>query len=69
MLVAEGACEIGLDPIVALWDLAPLQVIVEEAGGVFTDFDGGARIDGGSAISSNGLVHQAALTILRGGPQ
>jgi histidinol-phosphatase len=69
MLVAEGACEIGLDPIVAVWDLAPLQVIVEEAGGVFTDFDGGARIDGGSAISSNGLVHQAALTILRGGPQ
>jgi histidinol-phosphatase len=66
MLVAEGACEIGLDPIVSVWDLAPLQVIVEEAGGMFTDFDGVARIDGGSALSSNGSLHQAALRILRG---
>ena len=67
MLVAEGACEIGLDPIVDVWDLAALQVIVEEAGGVFTDLTGAARADGGSAISSNGLVHDAALHILRGG--
>ena len=68
MLVAEGACEIGLDPIVSIWDLAALQVIVEEAGGTFTDFKGEPRADGGSAISSNGLVHEAALRILRGEP-
>jgi histidinol-phosphatase len=66
MLVAEGACEIGLDPIVSLWDLAALQVIVEEAGGRFTDFAGAARADGGSAISSNGLLHAEALAILQG---
>ena len=68
MLVAEGACDIGLDPVVSLWDLAALQVIVEEAGGRFTDLDGVARPDGGSAISSNGILHDEALAILTGGP-
>ena len=67
MMVAEGVCDIGLDPIVSLWDLAPLQVIVEEAGGKFTSFAGEARPDGGSAISSNGLLHEAARSILTGG--
>jgi histidinol-phosphatase len=66
MLVAEGVCDIGLDPIVSLWDLAALQVIVEEAGGSFTDFGGQARPDGGSAISSNGLLHGTARSILSG---
>ncbi len=61
MLVAEGACDIGLDPIAAEWDLAALQVIVEEAGGRFTDFDGNPRPDGGSGISTNGLLHDAVL--------
>lgn len=64
MLVAEGVCDAGLDPIVSLWDLAALQVIVEEAGGTFTDFDGAARPDGGSAISSNGLIHDEVRSIL-----
>jgi histidinol-phosphatase len=64
MLVAEGACDIGLDPIVSLWDLAALQPIVEEAGGRFTDFGGRPRPDGGSAVSSNGLLHDDALAIL-----
>lgn len=66
MLVAEGACDIGLDPVASLWDLAALAVVVEEAGGRFTDLTGVARADGGSAISSNGLVHDAALAMLGG---
>jgi histidinol-phosphatase len=66
MLVAEGVCDIGLDPIASLWDLAALQVIVEEAGGRFTSFSGEARPDGGSAISSNGLLHERARSILTG---
>jgi histidinol-phosphatase len=41
-------------------------VIVEEAGGKFTDFSGAARIDGGSAVSSNGLVHDAVIAVLSG---
>jgi histidinol-phosphatase len=65
MLVAEGAAEIAIEPSVALWDLAALQVIVEEAGGRFTDLHGDARADGGSAISSNGLLHDAALEAFR----
>ena len=65
-LVAEGACDIGLDPDVSLWDLAALQVIVEEAGGRFTDLEGVPRPDGGSAVSSNGLLHEAALATLGG---
>ena len=41
-----------------------VQVIVEEAGGTFTNLAGEARADGGSAVSSNGLLHAAVLTAL-----
>jgi len=61
MLVAEGAVEIAIEPAVAIWDMAPVQIIVEEAGGRFTDMRGESRIDGGSALSTNGLVHDAVL--------
>ncbi|MDQ6837275.1 MAG: histidinol phosphatase [Actinomycetota bacterium] len=66
VLVAEGACDIGLDPIANLWDLAALQVIVEEAGGRFTDLAGVSRPDGGSAVSTNGLLHHEVLGLLTG---
>jgi histidinol-phosphatase len=65
-LVAEGAMDLAAEPIVNPWDVAPLQVLVEEAGGRFTDLSGRARIDGGSAISSNGTLHEAALGLLGG---
>jgi histidinol-phosphatase len=66
MLVAEGAIDGAIDAIgVSAWDLAAVQVIVEEAGGTFTDFAGEARIDGGSAISSNGHLHPALLDAVR----
>ena len=62
MLVAEGAVDGAIDAIgVSLWNLAAVQVIVEEAGGTFTDFAGEHRVDGGSAISSNGLLHADLL--------
>ena len=64
MLVAEGAVEIGLDPQVSLWDLAAPKIIVEEAGGRFTDLTGTATADGGSAIATNGLVHEEARAII-----
>jgi histidinol-phosphatase len=66
MLVAEGSVEIGLDPEASLWDLAAMQVIVEEAGGRFTDLEGLRRADGGSAVASNGPLHEAVLEILGG---
>ena len=66
MLVAEGAVDGAIDAIgVSVWDLAAVQVIVEEAGGTFTDFAGEHRIDGHSAISSNGLLHADLLEAVR----
>ena len=61
VLVAEGAVDIAVEPAVSVWDVAAIQVIVEEAGGRFTDLAGAARPDGGSALSSNGLLHDAVL--------
>jgi histidinol-phosphatase len=66
LLVAEGSAEIGLDPEVSLWDLAALQVIVEEAGGRFTDLSGRPTPAGGSAVSTNGILHEEVLKILNG---
>jgi histidinol-phosphatase len=65
ILVAEGAADVAAEPVVALWDLAPLLVIVEEAGGRFTDLAGNRTADGGSAVSTNGLLHDAVLDALR----
>jgi histidinol-phosphatase len=65
VLVAEGAVDIAAEPEVSLWDVAPIQVIVEEAGGRFTDIEGEARPDGGSAVSTNGLLHDEVLAALR----
>jgi len=61
MLVAEGAAEIAIEPEVAHWDMAAVQVIVEEAGGRFTNLRGQARADGGSGVSTNGVLHEAVL--------
>lgn len=61
MLVAEGCGEMALDPIVMPWDIAPLQIIVEEAGGRATTVAGERSIYTGSLISTNGLLHDEAL--------
>ena len=62
MLVAEGAVDAAVDARgVREWDLAAVQVIVEEAGGRFSDATGSPRIDGGTAVTSNGLLHEALL--------
>lgn len=64
-LVAEGAIDLAAEPVVNVWDVAAVQVVVEQAGGRFTDLDGNPRHDGGTALSSNGLLHDAALAYLR----
>jgi len=68
VLVAEGSADISVEPVMNLWDNAPLQVILEEAGGRFTDLDGVARSDGGNALSTNGRLHDEALAALRRRP-
>jgi histidinol-phosphatase len=64
-MVAEGAIDLAAEPVVSPWDVAAVQVLVEQAGGRFTDLDGIARYDGATALSSNGLLHDAALALLR----
>jgi histidinol-phosphatase len=66
MLVAEGAVDFSAEPEAKLWDLAALQIIVEEAGGTFTDLAGQATPEGGSVVCSNGRLHQAVLATLTG---
>ena len=58
MLVAEGAVDVAVDAVgVEPYDLAAVKVIVEEAGGTFTDRDGVATHEHDTAISTNGLLH------------
>ena len=61
---AEAWLEAGVKP----WDIAALKVMVEEAGGRFTDFEGGpGALDGGRALASNSLVHAHVVRALSGG--
>ena len=69
MLVAEGACDISAEPEVNLWDLAALQIIVTEAGGRFTSLEGEATPGGGSAVCTNGHLHDEVLARLRDSQQ
>ncbi len=64
VLTAEGSVDVAIEAGVKPWDLAALQVIVTEAGGRLTDFSGVDRIDGGSAVTSNGILHDRVLRIL-----
>ncbi len=65
MLVAEGAVEAALDWTSKPWDLAPLILIVTEAGGKSTSLKGNATIYEQSLLSTNGKVHEEALAVLR----
>jgi histidinol-phosphatase len=64
LLVAEGAAEAAIEPQAAIWDIAPLKVIVEEAGGRCTDWSGNGALADGTALSTNGLVHEEMLDAL-----
>ena len=65
MLVAEGAVDAAVDAVgIGAWDLAAVQVIVEEAGGRLSDFAGEARFDSGTGLSSNGLLHAELLAAI-----
>lgn len=65
VLVAEGAAEVMVDHGVNPWDIAATKAIIEEAGGVFTDWDGRQTIERPDVVASNGLVHEEAVSILR----
>lgn len=65
ILVATGRAEVMLDPIMNIWDCAPLLPIVEEAGGTFTNWRGEKTIRGGHAISTNGLLFDEVMSIIK----
>lgn len=63
-LLAEGAVDIAAEPEVSLWDLAALDILVREAGGTFTNLAGQPGPHGGSAVATNGRLHDAVLARL-----
>ena len=65
-LVAEGALDIATDRVVEYWDYAPLQLLVEEAGGRCTTFAGTPPAPGESLLTTNGIVHDDAVALLSG---
>jgi len=67
LLVATGRADVMVDPIVAVWDLAGLVPVIEEAGGTFTDWQGKCTIHSGQSIATNGLVHEEVLKVVQGG--
>ena len=64
MHVAEGAVDLACEPELELYDMAALVPIVVEAGGRFTDFEGGEGPWGGCALATNGLLHEDVLGLL-----
>lgn len=63
--VAEGKAEIYVETDLKPWDLAPCKIVVEEAGGRFTDLAGVPTIHSGNALATNGRLHDLALSMLR----
>jgi histidinol-phosphatase len=64
-LVATGAADVMVDPLVEIWDIAPMAVILPEAGGRFTSLAGRETILERSGISSNGLLHEEVVQAFR----
>jgi histidinol-phosphatase len=54
-----------VDPIVAPYDIGPMPVLLEEAGGRFTDLAGVCTIESGNGVATNGHVHEELLSLLR----
>jgi histidinol-phosphatase len=65
-LVATGRAEVMLDPVMEVWDAGPLQVVLEEAGGSFTDWKGTPTIHNRECIATNGLLYDEIMRLVRG---
>jgi histidinol phosphatase-like enzyme (inositol monophosphatase family) len=66
LMVATGRAEVMIDPIMNLWDAAPLMPIIEEAGGRFSDWTGRPTVHSGEALATSGLVADEVLALVRG---
>lgn len=65
-LVAAGSTEVAAEAAVSTWDLVAVRALVVAAGGRATTLDGRATADGGTILTSNGRVHDAALALVGG---
>ena len=65
VLVATGRADVMLDPVMNLWDCAPLLPIMEEAGGTFTDWQGVRTANGANAIATNGLLFDEVMSLIQ----
>ena len=63
VLVARGAGHVMLEPSVSLWDVAALEIILEEAGGRLTHIDGSPFSGKGTCLSTNGVLHDAVVAM------
>jgi len=64
LLVARGQAEVWIEHGVKPWDVAAIKIIVEEAGGRFTDLKGGADLNAPGFLATNGRLHDEALRML-----
>jgi histidinol phosphatase-like enzyme (inositol monophosphatase family) len=64
LMVATGRAEVMVDPVAAVWDLAALLPVIEEAGGTFSDWQGRSTIHSGQSIATNGHVHDEVLALI-----
>lgn len=64
-VVAKGQAEISVEADLKPWDIAAVKILVEEAGGRFTDLDGAPTIYSGTALATNGRLHDAVLACFR----
>ncbi len=67
MLVARGTADVMIESELATWDFAALQVILAEAGGRMTQFDGSPLEHGGTVLTTNGLLHDEIVARLSAG--
>jgi histidinol-phosphatase len=65
MLLAEGALEITTEHNLAIYDIAALVPIIEQAGGTITDLDGDLTIDSSSVLATNGVLHRTVAELFR----
>ncbi|MEM0925832.1 MAG: inositol monophosphatase family protein, partial [Planctomycetota bacterium] len=64
LLVATGRADLMIDPICNAWDVAAILPVIQEAGGIFTDWKGQATVRGGDGVGTNGTLHESVLDVL-----
>jgi fructose-1,6-bisphosphatase/inositol monophosphatase family enzyme len=69
MLVATGRADLMVDPIMNIWDAAAIAPVIQEAGGLFTDWQGNPTVQHGEGIATNPQLLDAVLAVTRRFPK